>query len=160
MVADSLLAGIAAHGAPPPLEQRIRGEFGPEGAARDYDKLLRERVAVGDDGLPALTNRSSASGRTVTPRRSFPATPPWTPTTHWRFRCARRRSLRRVRVTLSVPMLRAARSTLLLATGAGKAEALAAVLAGPNPAVPASLLEGERLQVIADTAAHPPAPAA
>ena len=54
MVADSLLAGIAAHGAPPPLEQRIRGEFGPEAAARDYDTLLRERVAVGDDGLPAL----------------------------------------------------------------------------------------------------------
>ncbi len=160
LVADTLLAGIAAHGAPPPLEQRIRGEFGPEGAARDYEKLIRERVAIGDDGLPALDisllglgpdghtaslfpghPAVDANDALVLPVRDAPKPPP-------------------ERVTLSVPMLRAARSTLLLATGAEKAQALAGVLAGPDPAVPASLVGDERLQVISDTAAHPPAGAA
>ena len=62
------------------------------------------------------------------------------------------------RVTLSLPVLRAARRCLLLATGAAKADALAAVLSGPDPHVPASLLGSSRLHVLADDAAAPPAP--
>ncbi|HSZ70064.1 MAG TPA: 6-phosphogluconolactonase [Solirubrobacteraceae bacterium] len=61
------------------------------------------------------------------------------------------------RGTLSMPVLRAARRSLLLVTGAGKADALAAVLAGPDPRVPASLLASGRLHVIADDAAAPAA---
>lgn len=57
------------------------------------------------------------------------------------------------RVTLSVGVLRAARASVLLVTGAGKAQALAAALKDPNPAVPASLLASPRLHVIADEAA-------
>ncbi len=52
-------------------------------------------------------------------------------------------------------MLRAARRCLLLATGAGKAGAIAAALAEPSRHVPASLLRRERLTVIADDAAAP-----
>jgi 6-phosphogluconolactonase len=57
------------------------------------------------------------------------------------------------RVSLSLEVLRLARATILLASGPGKADALARALAGPDPAVPASLLTTERLTVIADAAA-------
>jgi 6-phosphogluconolactonase len=61
------------------------------------------------------------------------------------------------RITLSLAVLRAARRCLLLATGAGKADAIAAALAEPSHHVPASLLRRERLTVIVDDAASPPA---
>ena len=60
------------------------------------------------------------------------------------------------RITLSLAVLRAARRCLLLATGAGKADAIAAALAEPTNHVPASLLVRERLTVIVDDAASPP----
>ena len=44
---------------------------------------------------------------------------------------------------------------MLLVTGAGKAEALARVLAGPDRATPASLLDRDKLLVVADDAALP-----
>ena len=53
--------------------------------------------------------------------------------------------------------MRAARRCLLLATGAEKAAAVAAMLAEPSPHVPASLLARERLAVIVDDAAAPEA---
>ena len=53
-------------------------------------------------------------------------------------------------------MLRNARRCLLLASGAGKADAIAAALAEPTHHVPASLLERDRLTVIVDDAASPP----
>jgi 6-phosphogluconolactonase len=59
------------------------------------------------------------------------------------------------RITLSLTVLRAARRCLLLATGAGKADAIAAALAEPTRHVPASLLVRERLTVIVDDAASP-----
>ena len=60
------------------------------------------------------------------------------------------------RITLSLAVLRVARRCLLLATGAGKADAIAAALAEPTKHVPASLLVRERLTVIVDDAASPP----
>jgi 6-phosphogluconolactonase len=62
------------------------------------------------------------------------------------------------RITLSLAVLRAARRCLLLATTAGKAQAIAGALAEPTPHVPASLLRRERLTVIVDDAASPPPP--
>jgi len=172
LVADSLLANI--HGSSQPLEHRIRGELGPEAAARAYAALLRERVppaqeggagetgaasetgtaggpagvlpafdlallGLGEDGhtaslFPGHPEVEDESGALCLPVRDAPKPPP-------------------ERVTLSLPVLRAARRCLLLATGAAKAGALAAVLAGPDPRVPASLLASERLWVVADAAA-------
>jgi 6-phosphogluconolactonase len=57
------------------------------------------------------------------------------------------------RITLTLPKLNEARRIVLLATGSSKSPMLARVLAGPDPAVPASLLEREHLEVIADAAA-------
>jgi 6-phosphogluconolactonase/glucosamine-6-phosphate isomerase/deaminase len=55
-------------------------------------------------------------------------------------------------------VLRAARACLLLATGAGKADAISAMLADPSRHVPASLLRRGRLTVILDDAAAPAGP--
>jgi 6-phosphogluconolactonase len=60
------------------------------------------------------------------------------------------------RITLSLAVLRAARSCVLLATGASKADAVAAMLGEPSHHVPASLLRRERLTVVLDDAAAPP----
>lgn len=57
------------------------------------------------------------------------------------------------RVSLTLEKLNASRRILLLVTGAEKAPMLARVIAGPDPAVPASLLAREDLEVIADMAA-------
>ena len=60
------------------------------------------------------------------------------------------------RVTLGLGVLLAARRCILLTAGASKADAIAAVLAGPDRHVPASLLASGRLHVITDDAAAPP----
>jgi 6-phosphogluconolactonase len=57
------------------------------------------------------------------------------------------------RVTLTRPKLNESQRLVLLVTGAAKAPMLARVLAGPDPDVPASLLDRERLEIIADAAA-------
>ena len=57
------------------------------------------------------------------------------------------------RVTLTLPKLNAAQRILLVVAGASKAPMLARVLAGPDPEVPASLLDRERLEIVADAAA-------
>lgn len=60
------------------------------------------------------------------------------------------------RITFAFPLLWRARLTLLLVAGAAKADAFAAVCAGADPRVPASLLRRGRLEAIADDAAAPP----
>ncbi len=154
LVSRTLLAGLP--GAPEgPREHRILGELGSEAAARAYETQLRARVApaeegglpvldvallgLGEDGhtaslFPGHPEVDDDSGALCLPVRDAPKPPP-------------------ERVTLTFPVLRAARCCLLLVTGAGKASALAAVLAGSDPRVPASLLVSERLLVVADAAA-------
>jgi 6-phosphogluconolactonase len=155
LIAESLLAQIQG---PQPCEHRIRGELGPELAAEAYADELRARVpaAEGPDELPALDiallglgedghtaslfpghpEVRDESGALCLPVRGAPKPPP-------------------ERVTLSLPLLRAARHCLLLATGSGKTAAVAGVLAGPDPLVPASLLASGRLHVLIDDAATP-----
>jgi len=57
------------------------------------------------------------------------------------------------RITLTLPTLNASHHLMLLVTGADKAQALARVLAGPDRGTPASLLERDKLDVVADAAA-------
>jgi 6-phosphogluconolactonase len=157
LVADALLARISG---PPPREHRIRGELGPDAGAHDYARELRARVpaawepdgppaldvallGLGEDGhtaslFPGHHEVLDESGALCLPVRDAPKPPP-------------------ERVTLSLPVLRATRRCLLLVTGSGKARALAAVLAGADPRVPASMLASEHLHVVADAAAAPSA---
>jgi 6-phosphogluconolactonase len=121
----------------------VRTELSPEDAAAAYSEEL------GDTTLDVALNGMGPDGHTASLFPGFPqlqadgvcvavhGSPKPPPD----------------RVTLTLPKLNAARRILLLVTGAPKAPLLARVLAGPDPAVPASLLDRERLEVIADAAA-------
>jgi len=140
---------------------RMQGEAGPQEGASRYADELTQRVAGGDGdpaGLPVLDVIVLGIGPDGHVASLFPAAatldageqavclgvddspkpPPQ-------------------RITLSLAVLRAARECVLLATGAGKADAVAAMLGEPTRHVPASLLRRERLTVVLDDAAAPAA---
>jgi 6-phosphogluconolactonase len=129
--------------APGAVVHRIRGELGAEAAAASYGEELGDTTldvalqGLGEDGHTASLFPGQpavrAAGVTV-PVHDAPKPPP-------------------DRVSLTLGKLNDARRLLLLVTGAGKREALARVLAGPDEAVPASLLDRSRLEVVADGAA-------
>jgi 6-phosphogluconolactonase len=133
---------------------RMEGELGPERAASDYSALLRAGVEPLEDGLPVLDVVVLGIGPDGHVASLFPDSP------------ALEADVGQIclaiedspkpppqRVTLSLPVLRAARCCLLLATGSDKAHAVARALGEPSAHVPASLLERERLIVLTDPAA-------
>jgi len=138
MVAESLAApGAVVH--------RMRGELGAEEAAAAYaaefgDTVLDVNlVGIGEDGHTASMFPGNpalhATGVAVAVHGS-PKPPP-------------------DRVSLTLPTLNAARRIVLLVSGEAKAPALRRALEGPDPDVPASLLNRDVLEVIADAAALP-----
>ena len=160
--ADSNYAMVAAsllRHAPVATEHvhRIRGELGPVEAAREYAQLLCERVPTDESGTPVLDvavlglgsdghtaslfpgGEELDSNEICVPVLRAPKPPP-------------------ERVTLALNVLRAARHCVMIATGAGKADAVAAVIAGPDRHVPASLLRTGRLELVVDDAASPKPP--
>ena len=161
LAAETLLRPAAID---PARVHRMEGELGPGGGRARYAEALRASVAsaqtsppsaaappvldlivlgIGPDGhvaslFPGAPHaRRAASRRSASASHDSPKPPP-------------------ERITLSLAVLRAARRCLLLATGAGKADAIAAALGEPTHHVPASLLVRERLTVIVDDAASPP----
>jgi 6-phosphogluconolactonase len=129
--------------APGAVWHRMEGELGPLDAARNYARELEGIVmdvalqGMGPDGHTASLfpgrPELDATGICIGIRDS-PKPPP-------------------ERVTMTMDYLNRSGRILLLVAGAAKAEALAQVLAGPDRAVPASLLARDRLTVIADEAA-------
>ena len=156
LAAETLLVPGAV---PAAQVHRMEGELGPEEGARRYEQALLAHapgpaaqppappvldlivLGIGPDGhvaslfpgAPALDAGGEAICLGV---RNAPKPPP-------------------ERITLSLAVLRAARGCLLLAAGAGKADAVSAMLADPTRHVPASLLRRQRLTVIVDDAASP-----
>ena len=137
-----------------PDVRRIPGELGPDAGAAAYELELRATfgakrprfdlllLGLGSDGHcaslfpgdPAVEERERLA---VGVARAGLA--PWVP-----------------RVTLTLPVLNAAREVLFLVTGADKAEAVARAFAGgPDPRVPASLVAPAdgTLTVLTDAAA-------
>lgn len=151
MIKESLLDPLASHGAP--VMRRIRGELGPDAAADDYEQQLRAAgpprfdlvlLGIGSDGHTASLFPGQATlferDRLVVgvPEAGLE---PFVP-----------------RVTLTLPALTSSRQIVLLAAGAGKAEAIAEAFgpdAEPRPQVPASMLvaEAKLLTVLLDSAA-------
>jgi 6-phosphogluconolactonase len=157
-----LLAKQTLLGAASGLEQqrvhRMDGELGPEQGAERYARELREHAPV-EDGLPVLDvivlgigpdghiaslfpgakTLDAAPQELCLGVHDSPKPPP-------------------ERITLTLSVLRAAQRCVLLATGAGKADAVDAMLAEPSHHVPASLLRRGRLSVVVDDAASPEPP--
>jgi 6-phosphogluconolactonase len=156
LVAESLLASAEI---PAERVHRMEGELGPEEGARRYAQELAAHLApgsaeqsappvldlvvlgIGPDGhiaslFPGASTLDAGEEEVCQGIVDSPKPPP-------------------ERITLSLAVLRAARMCLLLATGASKADAVAAMLGEPSRHVPASLLRRERLTVIVDDAAAP-----
>jgi len=159
LAAETLLEPAAI---PPERVHRMEGELGPDEGAQRYGRLLAERLpgedpsaptapgipvfdlivlGIGPDGhvaslFPGAGTLDAGPPAICLGVYDSPKPPP-------------------ERITLSLPVLRAARSCLLVATGASKADAVAAMLTQQSRHVPASLLRRERLTVIVDDAAAP-----
>ena len=141
LVRETVLDRIAV---PPRAVHRIRGELGGEQAAEEYEHLLEGVTlglafqGIGPDGHTA----SLFPGSTALEERERRAVP------------VPREDVERV--TMTLPVLCAARVVLFLALGEAKAEAVARSFAGPSdPEVPASLVRsiGGETIVLLDGAA-------
>jgi 6-phosphogluconolactonase len=150
---------------------RMGGELGPEEGARRYALELAEHLPPAAPAPPGASPRSSAPRPPVLDvvvlgigpdghvASLFPGA--GTLAAGEQAICLGVRDSPKPppqRITLSLAVLRAARSCLLLATGASKGDAINAMLGAPSRHVPASLLRRERLTVILDDAAAPEGP--
>ncbi len=151
MVKEALLDPL--RNAAPWDVRRIKGELGPDEAADAYESELREAgppqfdlvlLGVGPDGHTAslFPDQPSLSERSrLVVGVSEAGLEPFVP-----------------RVTLTLPALASARQVVLLATGASKADAVAAAFgpdAEPDPHVPSSMLVplAKEITVLIDPAA-------
>jgi 6-phosphogluconolactonase len=146
MVDESLLgvtAGAEVH--------RMEGERGPGEGARHYSDQL---AAVFGHELPELDLMLLGIGPDAHLCSLFPRAPALQ---------ERERHVVGVedagmdpmvsRVTLTLPVVDAARELVFLVTGEGKAEALQRALGDPHPDAPSSLVKNPRARVVCDQAA-------
>jgi 6-phosphogluconolactonase len=146
MVEAALLSRIEA-----PSVHRMRGELGPEAGAADYERQL---AGVFGEALPVFDLVLLGLGPDAHFASLFPGDDALG---------ERRRSAVGVptpgmaplvpRITLTVPVVNAAREIVFLVTGEEKAEAVARSFSGvPDPRFPGSLVEGA-VTVLLDAAA-------
>jgi 6-phosphogluconolactonase len=135
MVHEALLA-------PGAVEHRMPGELGPLRGAEAYAAELGDTVmdltlnGMGPDGHTASLFPDHPLLDAIDPVAGVSDSPKPPPE----------------RITLTLPALNASHRLMLLVTGADKAPALARVLAGPDRGTPASLLDRDKLDVVADEA--------
>jgi len=149
MASETLLADGTG-----PEVHRIEGERGPQEAAAAYAVELERRLPK-EDGIPILDLALEGLGPDGHTASLFPGNP----AVNADGLCAAVHDAPKPppdRITLTVPLLRAARSIVFLATGADKADAVRGLLAAPDPKIPSSLLAGDRTEVIVDRDAAPP----
>lgn len=151
MAKRTLLDRIA--GAPPRVE-RMLGERGPDPGADDYEARLRSVFGAGVPSLDLLLLGLGSDGHCAS---LFPGRPELDVTDRLAVGVPEAGLEPFVpRVTLTLPVLDAAREVVFLVTGAGKAEAAARAFGGtPDPDTPASLVApaSGSLTVLIDAAA-------
>ena len=147
LVAETLLqdTGAIAHAVP-------TGGSAEE-AASAYAGEIRRRVPAAPDGLPALDLALLGLGEDGHVASLFPNAPALDAQGEICVAVHEAPKPPPDRVSLTLDVLRAARSAVILAVGEGKATAVAATLSGPDPGVPASLLADGALELILDRAA-------
>ena len=128
---------------------RMRGEDVPDSAAVNYEAELRATLDAGPPGGPSVFDLVllglGADGHTAS---LFPGMPSGRVITRWVV-AEHVDTARGWRLTLTPPIINAARSVLFLVTGDDKAAALAAVLEGPAQpsALPAQAVASGSSQV-------------
>ncbi|HEY3020997.1 MAG TPA: 6-phosphogluconolactonase [Solirubrobacteraceae bacterium] len=153
MIRESLLDSIVI---PDENVHRAMGERGPEAAADAYEGELRAVVEPRTQAdVPVLDVVMCGLGEDGHTMSLFPGHPEVTVKDRLVVGVHDAPKPPPERVSFTLDLVHAARRTILLTAGASKAEALTAVLDGPDPHVPASLLRFGRLEVIADDAAAP-----
>jgi 6-phosphogluconolactonase len=141
-------------GSPRPIVHAVAraGDGDPAAAAADYERELRATVTGDPPQLDLALLGLGEDGHTAS---LFPDDPALDERERLCIAVHGRKPPFE-RVTLTLPVLRAARAIVVLTAGAGKAWAVGQMLSGPSPHVPASLLgEGGSVELIADRAAAP-----
>jgi 6-phosphogluconolactonase len=141
LVLDTLLA--QPHDPPPNVHEWKGAAEDPAGAAAAYEAELRE-LLPGD--VPTLDVALLGLGEDGHTASLFPDDPVLDETERL---CLPVHGTKPPfdRLTMTLPMLRAARRAIVLAEGAGKTWAVGALQAGPSRRVPASLLDADGLEV-------------
>jgi 6-phosphogluconolactonase len=148
MIRESLLDHLRTHVAGQPRLHAVRGELTPEDAAWLYATEMARAMGeepvfdlvllgLGPDGHTGSLfpghDEADAAHAPVIPVRGAPKPPP-------------------ERISLTLPVMRGARHTVLLATGEGKREALAKVRSG-DATIPAARLGDALDEIVCDRAA-------
>jgi 6-phosphogluconolactonase len=142
---------------------RMRGELGPQEGARSYETELRKRFRAAPEAasagrsepMPVLDVAVLGIGPDAHVASLFPGAATLEERELLCLGVSDSPKPPPERITLSLPVLRAARRCLMLATGAEKEGAVEAMLGEPSRDAPASLLRRERLIVVLDDAADP-----
>jgi 6-phosphogluconolactonase len=139
MAKAALLDRIPAEGEGGPAVKRIRGERGPSAGADDYERELRETLG---EELPRLDLVLLGLGGDAHVASLFPGQPTLSATDRLAVGVEEAGMEPYVpRVTLTLPVINAARAVVFLVTGAGKADAVARAFGGePTPDAPGSLV--------------------
>jgi 6-phosphogluconolactonase len=125
--------------AAPRLVERLRGEAVPlEDAAADYERRLRDAHPPGPSGVPELDLILLGLGDDGHAASLFPGTAALAEAS--RLIVANDVPDKGRRLTMTYPMINAAREVWFLASGANKAGKLAAIVEEGDPALPASLV--------------------
>lgn len=138
MARETLLSRVDC---PPSQVQRMEGERDPHAAARDYQRLLEERLPR--EELPDLPPRLDLVLLGLGPDGHIASLFPDTPILEQRSTLVDAVFVPRLsawRVSLTYPLIEAARRVMMLVTGESKADIVAAVLAERAPELPIARL--------------------
>jgi 6-phosphogluconolactonase len=152
LAVETLVAGA---GLRPDQVHRMRGELGPDDGASAYGAELAEHLDLDGAGLPVLDVVHLGLGPDGHTASLFPNHPALRITGWATVGIHDAPKPPPERISLTLACLNAARRRVLHTAGEGKRDAVARALGPPDPATPASLLERQGLELIADAAAAP-----
>jgi len=136
LVAETLLAGAPM---PPGGIHRMRGEWEPERAAEDYERMLRAFFGAEPPRFDLVLLGLGKDGHTAS---LFPGAAPLAETERWCIPAVAHYEGRPARrLTFTLPVLNAARAVLFLVSGAEKAAIVRTVFEHPEAQLPAQRVQ-------------------